>query len=144
MEILKHAHSGLRWLFLLIIIFAIVNAFKKWKSEESFGTKDKLIGVLAIALTHTQALIGFILYFGQGRYKGFSDMGDRVLRFYAVEHLFGMLLAVVLITIGYSRVKKATKDKAKFRKTFVWFSIALILILISIPWPFIIEGAGLF
>jgi len=144
MDILKHAHSGLRWLFLLIIIFAIVNAFRKWKSGEKFGAKDKLISILAIALTHTQAIIGFILYFGQGRYKGFSEMGDRVLRFYAVEHLMGMLLAVILITIGHSKAKKAAKDKAKFRKIFVWFSIALLIVLISIPWPFIIEGAGLF
>lgn len=144
MEILKHAHSGLRWIFLLIIIFAIVNAFRKWKSGEKFGSKDKLLSILAIAFTHSQAIIGFILYFGQGRYKGFSEMGDRVLRFYAVEHLLGMILAVVLITIGHSKAKKATKDKAKFRKTFVWFSIALVIVLISIPWPFIIEGAGLF
>ena len=144
MEILKHTHSGLRWLFLLIIIFAIVNAIRKWKSGEKYSTKDKLIGILAISLTHTQALLGFILYFGKGFYKGFSDMGDRVARFYAVEHLIGMLLAIVLITIGHSKVKKAIKDKAKFRKTFVWFSIALLIILISIPWPFIITGAGLY
>ena len=144
MEILKHTHSGLRWIFLLIIIFAIVNAFRKWKSGEKYSTKDKLIGILAISLTHTQALLGFILYFGKGFYKGFSDMGDRVARFYAVEHLIGMLLAIVLITIGHSKVKKAIKDKAKFRKTFVWFSIALLIVLISIPWPFTIAGAGLY
>ena len=117
---------------------------RKWKSGEKYSTKDKLIGILAISLTHTQALLGFILYFGKGFYKGFSDMGDRVARFYAVEHLIGMLLAIVLITIGHSKVKKAIKDKAKFRKTFVWFSIALLIILISIPWPFIITGAGLY
>ena len=62
MDILKHAHSGLRWVFLLIIIFAIVNAFRKWKSGEKFGAKDKLISILAIALTHTQAIIGIILF----------------------------------------------------------------------------------
>lgn len=144
MEILKHAHSGIRWVFLLLLIFAIVNAFRKWKSGEKFGAKDKLINILVIAFTHTQALLGFILYFGQGRYKGFSEMGDRVLRFYAVEHLLGMVLAIVLITIGHSKVKKASKDGAKFRKSFVWFAIALLIILISIPWPFMIPGAGLF
>lgn len=144
MEIIKHAHSGLRWIFLLILIFAIVNAFRKWKAGEKFSGKDKLLGILTIAFTHSQAILGFILYFGQERYKGFSEMSDRILRFYAVEHLFGMLLAVILITIGYSKAKKSEKDGAKFRKTFLWFSIALIIILISIPWPFIIPTAGLF
>ena len=57
MEILKHTHSGLRWLFILIIIFAIVNAIRKWKSGEKFGAKDKLISVLTLAFTHTQAMI---------------------------------------------------------------------------------------
>ena len=144
MEILKHAHSGLRWLFLVIIIFAIVNAIRKWKSGDKFGTKDKLISILALAFTHAQAIIGFILYFGEEKYKGFSEMGDRILRFYAVEHLLGMLVAVVLITIGHSKAKKAEDDKAKFKKIFVWFSIALLIVLISIPWPFTIAGAGLF
>ena len=144
MEILKHAHSGLRWIFLLIIIFAIVNAIRKWKSGDKFGAKDKLISVLTLAFTHTQAMIGFILYFSEEKYKGFSEMGDRILRFYAVEHLLGMLIAVILITIGHSKAKKEEDDKAKFKKIFVWFSIALLIVLISIPWPFTIAGAGLY
>ena len=116
MEILKHAHSGLRWLFLVIIIFAIVNAIRKWKSGDKFGAKDKLISILALAFTHAQAIIGFILYFGEEKYKGFSEMGDRILRFYAVEHLLGMLVAVILITIGHSKAKKEedmTKQNSK-------------------------------
>ena len=144
MEILKHAHSGLRWLFLVIIIFAIINAIRKWKSGDKFEVKDKLISILALAFTHTQAIIGLILYFGEEKYKGFSEMGDRIIRFYAVEHLLGMLIAVALITIGHSKAKKAGDDKAKFKKIFVWFSIALLIVLISIPWPFTIAGAGLF
>ena len=63
MEILKHTHSGLRWLFLLIIIFAIVNAFRKWKSGEKFGAKDKVLNIITIALTHTMGIIGIVLFF---------------------------------------------------------------------------------
>ena len=139
-----HAHSGLRWVLLLLLIFSITNAFRKWKSGEKFSASDKLLGILTLATTHTQAILGFILYFANEKYKGFAEMGNKVLRFYAVEHLFGMLLAVILITIGYSKAKKAEKDGAKFRKLFLWFLIALIVIIISIPWPFVIEGAGLF
>lgn len=139
-----HAHSGLRWVLLILLVTAIVNAFMKWKSGARFTGKDKLIGILTIAVTHTTAILGFILYFVNGKYKGFSEMSNKVARFYAVEHLLGMLLAVVFITIGYSKAKKATKDIAKFRKTLIWFLFALIFILISIPWPFIIAGAKYF
>jgi len=136
-----HAHSGLRWVLFILLILAIVNAFRKWKTGAKFTGKDKLLGILTIAFTHTQAILGFVLYFVNEKYKGFSEMGNKVARFYAVEHLLGMLLAVVFITIGYSKAKKATKDSAKFRKIFIWFLLALILILVSIPWPFIIAGA---
>ena len=145
MEILKHAHSGLRWLFLLIIIYAIINAFRKWKAGEKFGAKDKLISILAIALTHSQAIIGFVLLFISPKIsfaEGF--MKNDVIRFYLTQHAFGMILAVVFITIGHSKAKRAKKDSAKFRKIFIWFSIALLLVLISIPWPFFVAGAGLF
>ena len=62
MEILKHTHSGLRWLFLVIIIIAIINAIRKWKSGASFEAKDKLLNIITIALTHTTGIIGLILF----------------------------------------------------------------------------------
>ncbi len=108
----------------------------KWKSGAKFGVKDKMLGVLTLSFTHTQALIGIILYILQSRWTGFAHMGEKYFRFFAVEHLIGMMLAVILITIGYSKAKKATKDSAKFRKTFVWFLAAVLVIFISIPWPF--------
>lgn len=139
-----HAHSGFRWILLILLVLAIVNSFKKWKSGEKFTSKDKLLGILTLAFTHTQGILGFVLYFANEKYKGFAEMDNKILRFYAIEHLLGMLLAIVFITIGYSKAKKATKDGAKFRKMFIWFLFALIFILISIPWPFIIEGAKYF
>ena len=81
MEILKHTHSGLRWLFLLIIIFAIVNAIRKWKSGDKFGAKDKLLNIITIALTHSPCeLLGsfYSLLCPKSRFtEGFSEMGDR-------------------------------------------------------------------
>ncbi len=136
---LIHAHSGFRWLLLLLLIMSIVNAFGKYKSGSKFSAKDKLLNLLTLAFMHTQALIGIVLYFAEGRYAGFANMGNKAVRFFAVEHLFGMLLAVIFVTIGYSKSKKANRDKAKFRKVFVWYLIALLIIIISIPWPFM-EG----
>ena len=145
MEILKHTHSGLRWLFLLIIIFAIVNAFRKWKSGEKFGAKDKVLNIITIALTHTMGIIGIVLFFISPKIQ-FTEgfMKNDQIRFYLTQHTFGMVLAIILITIGYSKAKKAEEDKAKFKKTAIWFTISLLIVLISIPWPFWGVGGELY
>ena len=145
MEILKHAHSGLRWIFLLIIIFAIVNAFRKWKSGEKFEAKDKLLNILTLALTHTMGIIGIVLLFISPKVQ-FTEgfMKNDQIRFYLTQHTFGMVLVLILITIGYSKAKKAAEDKAKFKKTAVWFTISLLIVLISIPWPFWGVGGELY
>ena len=145
MEILKHTHSGLRWLFLLIIIFAIVNAFRKWKSGEKFGAKDKVLNIITIALTHTMGIIGIVLFFISPKIQ-FTEgfMKNDQIRFYLTQHTFGMVLAIILITIGYSKAKKAAEDKAKFKKTAIWFTISLLIVLISIPWPFWGVGGELY
>jgi len=64
------------------------------------------------------------------------------LRFYSVEHLAGMLIAIILITIGYSSAKRLKEDRLKFKKIFTFYLIGLILILASIPWPFRSELGG--
>jgi hypothetical protein len=92
---------------------------------------------------HTQLVIGLYLYFAGPwgsaniRNLGFGAvMKDGVARFYAVEHIFGMLVAIVLITIGRGAAKKAIPDGAKHRRGFWLFLVALIIMLATIPWPF--------
>ena len=63
-------------------------------------------------------------------------MKDRVYRFYAVEHLVGMLIAIVLITIARRVSKKNISDGAKHKRTFWLILVALLIILVSVPWPF--------
>ena len=145
MEILKHTHSGLRWLFILIIIIAIINAFRKWKLGASFEAKDKLLNIITIALTHTTGIIGIILFFISPKIQ-FTEgfMKNDQIRFYLTQHTFGMVIAIILITIGYSKVKKTSEDTKKFKKTAIWFTIALLIVIISIPWPFWGVGGGLY
>lgn len=132
---LIHAHSGLRWILLVAIIYAIFNAFSK-KKGGTFEAKDKMISLFAFIVSHVQLLLGIVLYVMKERWTGFSHMKVAPLRFYAVEHSLGMIIAIALITIGYSKSKKATTDAQKFGKISIYYLIALILILISIPWPF--------
>lgn len=141
---LIHAHSGLRWILLFALVYAIFNAFSK-KKNGTFEAKDKMISLFAFIVSHVQLLIGLVLYVMEQRWTGFSHMKVTILRFFAVEHTLGMVIAIALITIGYSKSKKAATDEKKFGKIGVFYLIALILILVSIPWPFRTAlGAGWF
>lgn len=147
---LVHAHSGLRWLALGILVYAIFNAIVKRKKD--YQDSDKTISIIALSLTHLQVVIGLVLYFVQEKYKLFSLMSDDALpkevrseaRLYALEHPLVMLIAAVLITIGHSKAKKATESAKKFKLTAIFFGIALLLILSRIPWPFLAQNAHWF
>lgn len=139
---LLHAHSGLRYVVLLLLIVAIFNAFSK-KKASAWTPKDKKISLFAMIFTHIQLLIGLVLYFISPKVsfeEGF--MQNDVLRFYAVEHVTLMLVALTLITIGYSKAKKANSDPKKFGAIATFYLIGLLLILYAIPWPFRGLGAG--
>lgn len=138
---LLHAHSGLRWIALALIIAAIFKALSAKNKPYSEG--ERKLGLFTLISFHTQALIGLYLYFTSPKVtfqEGF--MGTTWMRFFAVEHIFGMLLAVVFITIGYSKSKKKTEPNDKRKQFIVWFTLALIIILATIPWPFRTELGG--
>jgi drug/metabolite transporter (DMT)-like permease len=144
-DILKHAHSGLRWIVLAFLIYAIYNAFTKWQSGKPFGESDRKANLFTLISTHIQVVLGFVLYFMSARVQfGAETMKDSMLRFFAVEHLAMMLIAAILITVGNVVSKKAADDASKFKKTFIYFLIALIVILVAIPWPFRGFGNGWF
>ena len=132
MEIINHLHSGLRWVALILLIWAIVNAF----SAKHFEKKHKMVNLFALVTLHIQLVIGLIQYFTSAKVQ-FSEgwMKEPLLRFYGMEHLAGMLLAIILITIGYSKAKRKENDADKFKVIRLFYSIGLIIILLSIPWP---------
>lgn len=145
MEILRHAHSGLRWFVLIALILAIINAIGKTNGLKPFTDKDKKLGLFALIFTHLQFVIGLLLYFMSPKVVfAAASMKSDVLRFFLVEHALLMLIAVVLITIGYSRAKRAATDAKKFKSILIFYLIGLILILVGIPWPFIDYGAAWF
>lgn len=143
MEILRHAHSGLRWLVLISLLLAIINTVGKTNGSKPFTAKDKRIALIALIFTHIQLIIGLILYFISPKvvFAG-SSMGDSVLRFFLVEHISLMLAGIILITIGYSKSKRALTDAKRFKHILIFYTIGLILILAGIPWPFQNYGAG--
>lgn len=137
-----HAHSGLRWLVLIFLIIAIIQSFSKRSNVEKLPS-DKRFPLLALIFTHIQLLLGFLLYFISPKVVFSSEaMADPILRFFLVEHMFGMLVAIVLITIGYSKFKRLESANQAWSKILVFYTIGLIIILISIPWPFTQYGGG--
>jgi membrane protein DedA with SNARE-associated domain len=132
-EILTHTHSGLRWVALILIVFAIYNSI----TAKEFTKREKLINLFSMVSLHTQLLLGLVLYFISPRISFASGwMKDASFRFYGMEHLAGMLIAVALITIGYVKSKKGTSPAAIYKPIKLFYMIGLILILASIPWPF--------
>jgi hypothetical protein len=133
-SILTHAHSGLRWVALILLLLAIVNAF----TSKEYNKKHRLINLFAMVSLHTQLLIGLIQYFGTSTKVQFIEgwMKNPLLRFYGMEHILLMIIAIVLVTIGHSKSKKGTTPEEKFKPIKLWYLIGLILILAAIPWPF--------
>ncbi len=142
MQALVSAHSGLRWIALLLLLLAIINAF----TAKNYEKKHRLVNLFTMITFHTQLVLGIILYFISDKVQ-FTEgwMKEAMYRFYGMEHLSGMLLAIIAITIGHSKSKKGADAAAKFKAIKLWYVLALILVVAFIPWPFRTElGAGWF
>jgi uncharacterized membrane protein len=132
-EILKHTHSGLRWVALILILLAIYNSI----TAKEFGKRQKLINLFSMVSLHTQLILGLILYFNSPLVRFYQGwMKDAEDRFYGMEHLAGMVIAIALITFGYVKSKKGTTPAEIYKPIKLFYIIGLILILASIPWPF--------
>ncbi|MBT8220287.1 MAG: cytochrome B [Bacteroidia bacterium] len=140
-----HAHSGLRWILLILLIITVINAYMKWKGEKDFTSGDDKLSLWTMMVTHIQLLLGLYLFFTSGKVMlSGLDMANAVGRFYTIEHTLGMMLAIVLITLGRVQAKKIVTAAGKHKKIFTMFLIALLIILLSIPWPFRDLGASWF
>lgn len=135
---LLYAHSWLRWAVLIIGIVAIVKSYMGWKNNEAFAAHHKRTNAFLIASVHTQLLLGFILYFGlspmmQNIFQDFgAAMKNATSRYWAVEHITGMIVAAAIIQIGSIKSKKQATDSAKHRTAFIYFTIGYVLILLTI------------
>ena len=138
---LVHAHSGLRWIALILLLAAVGTAISKWQSRSGYTDGNRKLYLFTLISVHTQLLIGLVLLFISPKVN-FGMMSEKLYRFYSVEHTAGMLIAIILITIGYSRSKRATDATTKQRLVGIFYGVGLLLILGSIPWPFRILGAG--
>ncbi len=142
---LVHAHSGLRWIVLALLVALVWQAWQKGRSGAEYTEADRKLNLYTLIAVHIQLLLGLALYFHSDKVNfDSSSWSVSVTRFFTLEHSLMMLIAIVLITIGYSKAKKAADSAAKWRTTLRYNLIALLLILVAIPWPFRGFGSGWF
>jgi len=133
-------HSGWAYITLIILIFAVYNAVKGFTTKKEFEDKDLRISLFTLIVAHIQLILGLIAYFTSDYFSSLIENGmgasmkDTVVRLFAVEHPLMMILAIVLITIGFSKHKKKTTAKDKFKTIAIFYGIALLFILVKIPW----------
>ena len=133
-------HSYWAYLVLLVLIIATFNAIIKFFGKKEFQAKDFRISLFTLIVSHIQLLIGLLLYFVSPRLSLFSELGmgeimkNSLNRLYLVEHPLINILAVILITIGYSKHKKKLTSTPKFKVLAIFYTIALVLFLSRIPW----------
>lgn len=136
---MKEVHSYWAYLVLLILIFAVVNAIIGFTQKKQFTDKDLRIGLFALIATHIQLLIGIVWYFMSPWFELLTTdaatvMKTKEVRLLAVEHPLMMIIAIILITIGWSKHKKKTTDTAKFKMFAIFYGLGLLVILSRIPW----------
>jgi glucan phosphoethanolaminetransferase (alkaline phosphatase superfamily) len=140
---LLHLHNLMRWVILLLLVVAIIKAFVGMSANRPFTKGDKQVSLFLMISAHITLLIGLYQWLA-GRYgllttslpPGTNLMKDSFYRFYWIEHPVGMILAVALITIGRAQTKKNVLDVVKHKKSFWYYMFALIVILVTVPWPF--------
>ena len=147
-QIVLSLHSIVRWAVVILGVIAVVRAFIGWFGGRQWQQLDDRLGLGFTTVLDINLLLGLLLYFffspiTTNAFKDFgAAMGNSSVRFFLAEHLFIMIIAVVLAHIGRSRSKKAGDDKSKFKQAAIFFVLAMLAILAAIPWPFLATGAG--
>jgi len=129
----KYFHSGFRYVVMIMILLAIIQSIIGITGKKPYTNGNRLINLFAMISAHTQLLLGIVLYFLSPFVQfGASTMKDPTTRYWTVEHLTMMIFAIVLITIGHSRSKKLTLPEAKHRAVFIFYGLALLVVVVAI------------
>tara|TARA_R110002012_G_scaffold312248_1_gene522525 strand:+ start:75827 stop:76267 length:441 start_codon:yes stop_codon:yes gene_type:complete len=136
----KILHSYWAYLVFLILILATFNAIIKVVGGKEYSAKDFRISLFTLIVSHIQLLIGIVLFFAADYLSIISESGmgsvmkNSALRSNIVEHPLTMIIAVVLITIGYSKHKKKLTSNGKLKMIAIFYTLALLLVIAKIPW----------
>ncbi|AYN69498.1 hypothetical protein D1013_20000 [Euzebyella marina] len=139
-EIIQVVHSYLAYIVLALLILAVFNAFSGWLGKKVFTMhKDLRLSLFALILSHIQLLVGLILYFvSPSGLNAIQSLGmgglNAQARLLALEHPVINIIAIALITIGWSRHKKFVEGDKKFKSIAIFYGLGLVFLLSRIPW----------
>ena len=139
-SILKNIHSYWAYLVLLVLILSIFNAITGKINGKDFESRDLRLSLFGLIFSHLQLLIGLILYFVSPWFDQWSNLGmggvmkDAQTRLFLVEHPFTNILAIALITIGWSVQKQQSDPSKKFLRIALLYGLGLLLLMSRIPW----------
>ncbi|OJJ17485.1 hypothetical protein BKI52_26820 [marine bacterium AO1-C] len=131
-------HSWIRWIIIVMAVIVIFKSLTGWLSKKGYTKGDNALSASFVGFMHLQLLLGFVLYFVYSPVAkaAMKDMGAAMknpgLRYWGVEHITMMILAVVIAQIGRSRAKKMSEAVHKHKTSFIFFTISIVLILASI------------
>jgi hypothetical protein len=134
-------HSWFRFVVLLAGLLAVVRGIAGWRGQRPWTASDERAGLWFTMSLDLQMLVGLLLYFALSPITSAAlhDFGgamkNSALRFWAVEHVFGMVVGIALAHIGRTRIHKTGNDSRRHRLAAIFFTLALVAILASIPWP---------
>lgn len=138
--ILQTTHSLFAFAVLVILALATINALSSYILRKDFTDKDLRISLFALIFSHIQLLLGLVMYFMSPYFEMITSSGmgsvmkDSAIRLYAIEHPLMNILAIALITIGWSKHKKETESAGKFRKIMFFYGLGLLFIASRIPY----------
>jgi heme/copper-type cytochrome/quinol oxidase subunit 4 len=147
--IFLYLHSYVRWLVVIFALLAVGSSFLGWFGKRPWTAVENRLGLLFTVSFDFQVLLGAILYFflsplTTAALRNFgAAMKNDLLRFFSVEHLAIMLVAVVIAHIGRFLSLKASSDQGRFKRAAIFYTLAILLVLVSIPWPFLSVGRPL-
>ncbi|MCK5315018.1 MAG: hypothetical protein KAJ53_07835 [Anaerolineales bacterium] len=139
-QIVLAIHNTVRWVILIAGAIAVIRAYMGWFGKRDWTETDRKIGLLFTISIDVQLLLGLLLFIflspiTKAAFSAFGDvMSDAGLRFFTLEHTFYMLLAVVFAHLGSILPKKVEDVVAKHRRAAIWFTLALLIILLGMPW----------
>ncbi len=134
-------HSIVRWVVVIAGVIAVVQALRGLLGRRQWTRLDDRLGLAFTSALDTQLLLGVLLYVVSPLIQAvFADfgaaMGVTAQRFFAMEHALLMIVAVVLAHVGRARIRRAPDDESRYRQAALFFGLALLVILVAIPWPF--------
>ena len=142
-EVFLSLHNILRWVVLIVAVLALIRMyFGGWMGRKAYSKADDRVSLLFTIMLDLQLLVGIILYVflsptTLALLTGTGSMSAPLTRYFGAEHAAMMLLAVIVAHVGRAQSKKAADARGKFRRAAIWYTVALVLLLAGIPWPFL-------